>query len=100
MVLMLNEKKDRLIKVLLGILFLYIIVSTFYSATNPIPFIVRDGSQLVTRNTGQRFRFVGGNHFNLLVKYLRGEFYGLTGEEVFEISSEYNIAVIRFFYAP
>jgi mannan endo-1,4-beta-mannosidase len=30
------------------------------------------------------------------VKYLWGEFHGLTGGEVFKISSEYNITVIRF----
>lgn len=59
-------------------------------------FIVRDGSRLVIKGTGKRFRFLGGNHFNLLVKYLWGEFHGLTGSEVFEISSEHNITVIRF----
>jgi endo-1,4-beta-mannosidase len=60
------------------------------------PLIVRDGSHLIIQGTDQRFRFLGGNNFNLLVKYLWGNYYGLTGREVFETSSAYNITVIRF----
>jgi endo-1,4-beta-mannosidase len=37
---------------------------------------------------------VGGNHFNLLVKYLRSDFGN--GTEIFESSSDYNMRVIRF----
>lgn len=67
-----------------------------YTRTEKLSFIESRGSFLFLKDTDNRFRFVGGNHFNLLVKYLWGEFHGLTGPEVFKISSEYNISVIRF----
>lgn len=61
-----------------------------------IELIERKGSSLVGSESGAKFRFVGGNHFNLLVKYLWGEFHGMTGEEVFQTSEDNGIKVLRF----
>jgi endo-1,4-beta-mannosidase len=84
----------------IGILALAIIILiaslAVYPQTRTIQPIVRNGPNLELGLTGQRFRFLGGNHFNLLVKYIYGEFYGQTGGEIFDISSQYNISVIRF----
>jgi len=100
MIPMSKENRYRIFKIFITAFMLYIAVSVAWPLVNQgsnqkTSFITRNGNHLV-KGTGERFRFVGGNHFNLLVKYLRREFHGLTGEEVFEISSEYNITVIRF----
>jgi len=89
------------------LLFVFLLFSVFLISLFPISlpatpptngqsFITQYNDRLVIKDTNQRFRFVGGNHFNLLVKYLWGEFHGLTGEDVFRISAEHDVKVIRF----
>lgn len=82
--------------ILLSIVLFAILISLKFPKDENNAFVVRQNNHLLVKSTNQRFRFLGGNHFNLLVKYLWGEFHGLTGEEVFKLSSEYNITVIRF----
>lgn len=94
---MAKKNKYRALRIFISVFLLSFTILILYSTINQkTPLIIQDGSHLMIQGTDQRFRFLGGNHFNLLVKYLWGEFHGLTGPEVFEISSAYNISVIRF----
>jgi mannan endo-1,4-beta-mannosidase len=73
-----------------------VIIFWSYMKIEKIPFIESKDSFLFFKNTDKRFRFVGGNHFNLLAKYLWPNLFELSGEKVFETSAMYNITVIRF----
>ena len=90
---MIKKKKSKKIKyIILSIIIALSILSVYLITSVQSPFIQQRGKYLYLRN--QRFRFVGGNVFNLLLKYLRDDFG--SGKEVLESSSEHDIKVIRF----
>lgn len=91
-----KKKKYRTMKILLFLFSVSFTLLMVYSMNQKTSLIIRSEDHLLIQNTGQRFRFLGGNHFNLLVKYLWGSFHNLNGTDVFKISAAYNITVIRF----
>jgi mannan endo-1,4-beta-mannosidase len=94
-------KKDRMSVFLRAIFIcsailaiLIILVLFIYSSSPPSKpeFIEQRGEYLFLKD--QRFRFVGGNHYDLLVKYLSED--ASTGKQVFVDSKNNKISVIRF----
>lgn len=95
-----KRKSRSVILILLVLLFVSFSISK-PSPLRPSPskdsFISQDGIYLVEKNTGQRFRFVGGNNYNFLIKYIWDQYNGNpTRDEVFDLTSKNNITVIRF----
>jgi hypothetical protein len=87
----------RLLVALLFILLLGISVLILVMlSTRRTPQVGIHDNTMVYSGTRQRFRFIGGNHFNLLVKYVIGDFHGYSGREVFAQASIYNLTAIRF----